>query len=211
MNADGQDLARALCEVRKAYRVLYAYQQRVLDLSSEIANRLDLQFFYSWYYPNVVPRAAKSPLESSAWDFLPLADASVFFSNTGSELYARKGDWMIEYRVISDSAYKDAWENLHIKVAPLDRFSPPDSADSYVLVYGWIRTKSGTGKWMDIHGEVEWPEPGKLLRLDNFGVTAYAKRFDFIDFADQSSTEKALRKLTAELRKKLHLKLSDPR
>jgi hypothetical protein len=164
MNADYNDLGRALCEVRKAYRVLYAYQKRVLDLGAEIAGLLQLQFFFSWYYPNLAPRAAKNPLESSAWDFLPLADASVFFSNTGSESYSRKGDWMLEFRVISDSAYKEAWEGSHPKVPTLNGFPPPESSESCILMYGWIRTRSGSGKWMVIHGKVDWPQPDKLLR-----------------------------------------------
>ena len=93
---------------------------------------------------------------------------------------------MLEFRVVSDSAYRNAWENLHIEVEPIERFLPPDKADSYILIYAWVRTKSGTGKWMDIHGDVEWPDPGKFLRRDDFGALAYATRFDFIDFEDRA-------------------------
>jgi hypothetical protein len=201
MSTKGDGLKNALGEVRKAYRVLYAYQKRALDISAEVAVSLQLQFFFSWYYPHLAPKPNKTPFDASAWDFLPLVDFSVFFSNSGNGYFSRKGDWMLEIRVISDSAYTEAWDLS--KVGPLEIST--EDADSYVMIYGWIRTQRGTGKWMDVHEAGDWPEAGKLVLMD--GAKAYGHRFEFADLADPASLKTALSKLTATLRKKLGLRL----
>jgi hypothetical protein len=209
MSTPRPDLLRALVEARKAYRILYAYQRRVLDLCSEIADLLQLEFFSSWSYPNGTPRYRKNPTQYDAWSFLPLVDMSVFFSSSGEGSYSSKGDWMLEFRVISDSAYKDAWEASGSKVAPLDTFSSADKTESYMLTYGWLRTKSGTGDWTrDIHSNADWPEPGKILKRDDLGVTAYCQRLEFTDLLDRASVRKHVEKLTADFQRKIGVRLS---
>jgi hypothetical protein len=204
MSTKGDELTGALCEVRKAYRVLYAYQKRALDICLEIADYLQLQFFYSWYFPAIAPRPRMTPFKSGSWDFLPLADANMLFSKSGDESFSKRGDWMIEIRIVSDSAYKDAWEPSGSTVNPLEDFASPESSETYLMIYGWIRTQNERGKWIDVHDAAPWPEPGKLLSLDAMAV--YGKRPEFAELADSSSMEKALRKMTAELQSRLGFK-----
>ena len=207
MSASSSDLTQALTETRKALRILYAYQRRVLDLCSEIADVLQLDFFSSWSYPNGTPSYKKNPTEFDAWSFLPLADMSLFFSRSGDDSYSSKGDWMIELRVVSDTGYKDAWEPSGSKVSSLDTFPLPDKAESFLLTYAWVRTKSGTGKWTDVHSNAEWPEPGKTTKQEDLGVTAYCQRLEFVDLADRASVRKVLERLAVDFQRKVGVRL----
>ena len=68
---ENNNLNQSLIEVRKAYRILFDYQSRILDLISYIAGKT--QFNYNGGYSkfsNSGPRDGKGKLNFWAWDWL---------------------------------------------------------------------------------------------------------------------------------------------
>jgi hypothetical protein len=73
MNTNPSEIANALLDVRKAYRLLHDYQRAALDAASYIGNRLG--FTYEGGYSRFTscsPRTGKGWLGASAWDWLNL-------------------------------------------------------------------------------------------------------------------------------------------
>ncbi|MBW1619534.1 MULTISPECIES: hypothetical protein [Empedobacter] len=68
---ENNNLNQSLIEVRKAYRILFDYQSRILDLISYISGKT--QFNYNGGYSkfsNTGPRDGKGKLNFWAWDWL---------------------------------------------------------------------------------------------------------------------------------------------
>lgn len=212
MKATRNDLTNALVEVRKAYRILYAYQKRVLDTCSRIVDSLEcegeqLQPSYAWCYPES-PRigGTKDLLSFEALDLLPLKHASLFVTNTGDHSFSRKGNWLFEIRIVSDSDYSDLPEK---EPANGFTFAPPESTDTYLMIYLWKRITKGTGDWgNDVLGKVDWPKAGKLITHHKVGAQVYGIRLEFADVDDEPSTEKTLREVAAKLTKQLNVQFN---
>lgn len=76
MTTTSDELSDALADVRRAYRLVYAYQRRVFDLMAEVDGTLTEQglAFVKWSpLFNHAPPAAKTPFFKKrwAWDMLP--------------------------------------------------------------------------------------------------------------------------------------------
>jgi hypothetical protein len=65
------DFENALIDVRKAYRLLYLYQRRVMDLVQFIGDSLTFRYAggWSWFSDNT-PKGGKGSLENWAWDWI---------------------------------------------------------------------------------------------------------------------------------------------
>lgn len=103
MNHD--DLSQALIAVRKAYRLLYLFQRRVLDVVEEISTKLGHDFYY--WLPSgdeEAVRGGANPCDRSAWKMLPLFDANFLYLPPGvkSTDTPRKGQWLLEIIVCPD-------------------------------------------------------------------------------------------------------------
>ncbi|MDC7218749.1 MAG: hypothetical protein PQJ59_02350 [Spirochaetales bacterium] len=68
---DQKELNKALLEVRKAYRIIYEYQKRVLDLVKYISKSLGYQYAGGWSkFSSPSPKNGKGSLDNWAWDWL---------------------------------------------------------------------------------------------------------------------------------------------
>ena len=66
-----QDLNKITLEARKAYRFLFQYQQRILDLMSFIGGSFNLKYAGGFSkFSNATPRDGRGKLENWAWDWL---------------------------------------------------------------------------------------------------------------------------------------------
>lgn len=67
--ANIESIKEALCDVRKAHRIIYAYQNRMMGIVRFIGKKLDFPGceVYKWY-SNVAPKRIDS--ETWAWDFI---------------------------------------------------------------------------------------------------------------------------------------------
>lgn len=65
------EIKKTLLEARKAYRFLYEYQRRILDLVDFISKKYDYTYQGGYSkFSNVTPRDGKGNLKSWAWDWL---------------------------------------------------------------------------------------------------------------------------------------------
>jgi len=66
-----KELNDVFTDVRKAYRLLYHYQRRVMDLAKFIGDKLEYKYVGGWsYYCKPSPNNGKGRLENWSWDWL---------------------------------------------------------------------------------------------------------------------------------------------
>ncbi|MDE7386259.1 MAG: hypothetical protein K2N28_03885 [Muribaculaceae bacterium] len=64
-----ESIRQALCDVRKAHRIIYAYQKRMMDIVRFIGNKLDFPFVEGYkHFSNGAPKKISSG--TWAWDYL---------------------------------------------------------------------------------------------------------------------------------------------
>jgi hypothetical protein len=151
-----EELAGALLDVRKAYRVLYFFQRRILSLLDQLSQRLGQRFYY-WLPSGDAEAimAASNPFDRSEWKLLPLFDASFLFLPLEADHNAqRKGAWLFEVLVSPDDGYpEEAAEEMN----PADLTDPADSR-STIYLCAFIALKDMEKNWYSgIYLDTEWP------------------------------------------------------
>jgi len=138
-NLTSFQLEEALCDVRKAYRLLYFYQRRVLDLVKFIGNTLE--FEYKGGNPRfsaVTPRNGKGDLGCWAWDWLNMYYYEFYF---GFKLIAGHN---ITFSIFiqSDAGYFDIENNNRTMV---ENFTPVENTKTRLIMVvgkdGWDISK----------------------------------------------------------------------
>lgn len=119
-------ISQAMTDVRKSYRLLYEYQQRVLALVSFMANNLD----YKWIRTNTRfcnPRKNYTKIKPDnsiwSWDFLLMYNLIFYFEPKESN---RARDTILKIVLISDTGFYDS-ENK-IQQTDVDHFSSPEKS-----------------------------------------------------------------------------------
>lgn len=103
-----------LCDVRKAYRLLFLYQKRILDLIQFIASSLDFKFGggWNWWTLSSLPHGSKVKLANSSWDWLSMYFYEFNFCEKNIDNNIIKFSVILE----SDTGYFDTMvssENVH--------------------------------------------------------------------------------------------------
>ena len=103
------DLAAALTDVRKAYRFIHAYQQRVWDLLRTVDHTLALAGlqFQSWApteFDSPPKRKTRFFVERWAWDFLPAYNFGCEWQAKGTSAAPTRHVFVI---VAADSGYEN--------------------------------------------------------------------------------------------------------
>jgi hypothetical protein len=163
------EIEAALCDVRKAYRLIHLYQRRVLDLCREItgAFKAELNFYY-WATSqlDMPPLRASNPVDWWASDFSPLYDFCVLYlPESADDRIHKPNDWMLAVRIAADSGFVLAGET-----EPDPRgFRKAETCESTVRLYIYYCTQKFHGKWFfDIYQENDLPRDD--------GEGAFAKR-----------------------------------
>ncbi|MEZ4309049.1 MAG: hypothetical protein R3F14_13510 [Polyangiaceae bacterium] len=129
------DVPAALVEVRKAYRLLHAYHQRISDLLRLIHGTLAERGlrFQKWSPVNVwLPSSRRAPFHHWAWDLTPAYQTSCVWEGTG-------GGWsrQIHVHMIADTGYDPS---VGDDPSP-EHFKPAEQSASEVR-YGMYRTRA---------------------------------------------------------------------
>jgi hypothetical protein len=97
-------LENALCDVRKAFRLLYHYQRRVLDLVKFIGDNLEFNYKGgNSIFSNTCPRNGGGRLENWAWDWINMYYYEFHF---GSKVIA-KNNITFSIFIQSDTGFFD--------------------------------------------------------------------------------------------------------
>lgn len=206
-------LVAALTDVRRAYRILWMYQRRVLDLVSQIAEKFDLTF-YAWA-PQEYERLGRfttDPTKKWAWDMLPLYNTSfLYLQEAADRNRTRTGDWMLEIAVISDEGYNPkALENGEVNAS---QFPPAEQTRSILGLYAWRSTKTLDRNWFNSiwdswdSEKMGWPEDGDLVENAERNIMIVGKTFDLSDLSDKTAVETAVAGFKLLLGNKLGIKV----
>ena len=122
-----RDYQTHLLEVRKAWRIIAAYQQRVIYLIDEIEDAFPELVQVGWWpsFYKRPPAAAKRLSARWTWDGLPYYCFETCFTLVGRGLHDHvdEGDWFVVARILGDTGFTT------VKDPRASTFNGPDPTD----------------------------------------------------------------------------------
>lgn len=161
---ENNNLNQSLIEVRKAYRILFDYQSRILDLISYISGKT--QFSYNGGYTkfsNSGPREGKGRLNLWAWDWLNF----YFYEFHFGRIKIENDDYIFSIFHLADDGFFDAHnKNGNCNKLDLNDFTSEEESNTKLIFV------LGKNKWNDWGYNWNTPEftineTGKLADNDN--------------------------------------------
>jgi hypothetical protein len=185
---DRDDLNQALLDVRKAYRLLFLFQRRILDLVQELGGKLG-QEFYVWLPAgdNETISWLRNPLQTSAWKMLPINDASFLFLPPDADHNTpRKGEWLLEILFYDDGEPDESSEEL-----TLQGFRDPAESHSKIYLCAFVAQEDlGEMNWHSaVYQKTEWPEQEGVPEARGEGLRVIGLSVDLADLPDSSAVE----------------------
>ncbi len=147
------NISQTLLEVRKAYRFLYSYQKRILDLISFIGGKFG--FKYNGGYPKFsspAPRNGKGYLNLWSWDWLNLYYYEFHFEN----FIIQEDQIYFSIFLLNDTGYFESRQDNNIAKTSVGKFKlVEDSKSELIFVIG----KNMWDGW-----GYDWDEPEFILQ-----------------------------------------------
>ncbi|TGE21518.1 hypothetical protein E5K00_14625 [Hymenobacter aquaticus] len=181
-----EDLVAVALDVRKAYRLLYLFQARVMDTVKFIAEQLGRNYHGGWcWFSSVAPRDGRGSLDNWAWDWLNMYHYEFFL---GEELVDGN---RIRLAVIlqSDTGFYD---HSGAEKTDIRSFAPVEESETR------LRFLVGKNTW---HGEFGKDFPAtetrtsvgytQLKTADGSG-TLITKSFPITSFLNETGTRQVL-------------------
>ncbi|PQJ79314.1 hypothetical protein [Polaribacter porphyrae] len=197
---DNKDLDKVLGDVRIAYRLLYEYQKRVLDLVSYLGNNLGFSYEQGCpRFSSTVPRKGKRVLSRWSWDWLNMYFYEFHFGTQ------EKNNDKITMSVIiqSDTGYYDGkTSNSQEDRLNLDNFKPVELSNSRIIFIfelngNWTIDDSFLKK--DISNNVrEWISESKEF---------YGVAYNLSEFYNNVAIDEKVEELNILIKKKLNITL----
>lgn len=179
-----QDFNNILKDVRKAYRLLYLYQQRLLDLIQYIANQFNRQFEEGWSkYSNGTVNGKRANINSWAWDWLNMY---LYEFNLGrKDVNSDKIFFTIVLQ--SDTGFFDADIDSRIDVT---KFA--DSANSETRLI-FVVVKNGYGCPIEnLLGNKLNKKTTEFENKKDEGEIWIGKAYNLLNFIDEKSTNQII-------------------
>lgn len=182
LNNQNNDFDTLFLDVRRAYRLLYLYQRRVMDLMKFIGNQLSLRYAGGWpQYSSAAPKNGKGTLDNWAWDWLNMYQYEFNFASKvidGKEI-------RFSVFLVSDTAFFDAGldDECDLKAYP-----PAETGDTCLVLL------AGKDAW---HGEFAdfWENYKKdateYVRVNDMG-RVIARSIPLKQFINGSLAEQAI-------------------
>ena len=176
----------ALCDVRKAYRLVAAYQERVARTIQALSAEFPSHRYYTWaplQIDRLITKGKAPHLDRSPWDALPLYHYSVLLLPRGADpMRIRKGQCMIEFNIETDTSFdieddEQLGPDGHPDPAKL---VPAADSGSALRIVGWFAEKTPYGgkSWFDdLWMEHDWPdEAGHVKKLEGECCSSFMMR-----------------------------------
>ena len=156
MATTSENLSKALLDVRRAHRILYAYQKRMLDLVHFIQGKLDMpvkdlcgiKHFSKPIYGRSIGHTPLNIWPTMwAWDYLYsyLFEYYLGEKEAGDKLHNYKLS-LIQY---SDTGYFDREEEEEATRLELEKFKPEEKSGSKLLFFLEYKPKDSEWEWKD--------------------------------------------------------------
>ena len=202
MEITQENLSKALLDVRRAHRILYAYQRRMLDLVSFIGQKLtksELKVKGFKHFSDPVPGSRNdiSPLHDMwAWDYLY---SYLFEYYLGEKETDNGGAYALSLIQYSDTGYFDQEEEA--TRLELEKFKPEEESDSKLLFFLEYKPKGSKWEWGDgtslkkivLDKKVGSKEPKKEVRYTSTDGTQILCSFPLERFINMEATLEVLR------------------
>lgn len=180
------DLKTALQDVRAAYRLLYAYHERVRGVvktvEEELFNSKHLEYLQFWEWnPNRWSKPkGKIKSDNWTWDCFPFHSYMSFYSRTGNDCKPKNNEALLWIMLDTDSAFSDSSIKFDQDVNP-NQFDDVSSANSRCMLHLGL-TVCNTDKnklcWNDV---VDW----------NNNIIS-SKKSDFKQYTESANLEDLL-------------------
>lgn len=219
MNLTNKEVDAALTDVRKAHRLLYQYQKRVLDIVYYIREKYDMpEFVGAKRFSNPIgkTRRCKDEYENVnlnvfrdmwAWDFLYSFEFEYYLGckNTDSRQIS------ISVLQISDSGFYES-DILNKSKTNISSFKDIESSSScLILVCETVNVikKKVKEYWWKIDEAVESIFAGQEIyeRATNDDNYFIAIKYNLSSFSDQSSADRIIKNFSTYVENKTHIKL----
>lgn len=130
---DEKRMRKMLIEVRRSYRFLYLFQQRILDLVKFIGLHYQFTYYGGWsHYSRTIRKGKGSKLENWAWDWLPMYDYDFVFSTT-LKINKEDPETLIFSALLQcDSGYYDLNNPSQEQKNQIQAFNPPESSRTFL-------------------------------------------------------------------------------
>ena len=203
METTTENLSKALLDVRRAHRILYAYQRRMLDLAHFIQSKLDMPDFYGIKHfskPIYGRSKGHTPLNiwhnMWAWDYL----YSYLFEYYLGE--KETGDKLLDYKLsliqYSDTGYFDKDGQKRCRIS---EFGSEKESGSKLLFFLECKPKDSEWVWKDgsdmerivLNKEVGSKEHTKGFQDIRTGVKQILCSFPLERFINMEATLEVLR------------------
>lgn len=197
---NNHEIDNALCDVRKAYRLLSLYQRRVLDLCNEIVGAFETTLnFYQWTPSQyeITPRRGTQPTARWSWDFLPLYDFCVLYLPEGENNNTHNpGDWMLVIHITADSGFQTDGAS---EPDPRD-FDSPEQCESTVRLYIYRCSEALEANWYyRIYNENDFPQDNGAGGFDH-GVLTCGMRFQLSEMENADAVGQCVERFKTLLR-----------
>jgi uncharacterized protein PM0109 len=188
------DMNLILQDVRKAYRLLADYQQRIIELITFIKKELDIEHF-SYYFPNYYTLRYIDKIYNGESEiglrFLPMMDFRLLLHKTKNisnnnvwQYNFQKDDLFFEIYVASDDGKED-------KLPICDSRSK-----IRIYIYKCLKYKRKNNWYHDVWEMSEYPEFGKVTPFqDKSGeieYQIYGESLDLSEMYDEESVRSTL-------------------
>ncbi len=172
-----EEFNNLLVDVRQAYRLLYSYQQRIIDTIKYIGNALEIELISGHPIFTNTPVDGKVNLNQWAWDWLPMHVYEFDFSTA---------KYSFAIYLVNDTGFYDVNDIEPIQV---DKFAGiGESISNLVFVIGkkdcWDSDKLEKSDLFKKYGDDTWVEPDS-----NF----VAKAYQLSAFINREETDKSLK------------------
>jgi hypothetical protein len=221
MSQHSEETKAALTDVRKAFRLLWAYNKRVFHIVQRMNEQLGFTFYYSDNW--IAPKNSGSDFCTRwAWDALPTVttgwlmlrpnkneDGTIVIRQGDHNSNPLKGEMLLHILLVSDSGFSDVYAKQKSEPDSL-KFVTPESAESRLILSIYVNDVDRKEKlnWCD---NIFKPNASKADFLDNFkkenlnnDIRRYSKSYLLEELLDeeglmtkindfQESAEKALK------------------
>ena len=182
------DFDAAMVDVRGAFRLLYAYNRRILDLMKYISARLDVPYAGGWAkYGDPSPGNGQGDLDNWAWDWL-----NMYFYEFHFTTKLEDTEYGLSILLQSDTGFWDSsCDELDI-----DRYTAIEKSKTRLIFI------LGNNYWnIDEFKEdsrlksivVQADSEFKIEDPDGGGGCMLCKMFDIKDFKDRNAAEQSLK------------------
>ncbi len=157
------NLINSLNETRKAYRLIYAYQRRIVDLTKYISESMKYSpYWWDNEYFNV--RSNTHPVNRSAFDFVPfyVGTYMLFLKEGQSANKVKVGEGILDIQIDIDDCFKESKHEPNTL-----EFEDSENCSAIFYMGAIISQVEEEKNWLqDVYYQLEYPED----KMDEFVI-----------------------------------------